>query len=75
MLLETSVACREDGSLEVARGSMRLHVDADHDPAAYRIDVDDARYLSDLGISPSRHRSRATHPRRPTRRSETESSS
>lgn len=75
MLLETSVACREDGSLEVARGSMRLHVDADHDSAAYRIDVDDARYLSDLGISPSRHRSRATHPRRPTRRSETESSS
>jgi len=75
MLLETSVACREDGSLEVARGSMRLHVDADHDAAAYRIGVDDANFLSDLGISPSRHRSRATHPRRRARRSETESSS
>ncbi len=75
MLLEASVACREDGTLEVARGSMRLHVDADHDAAAYRIDIDDARFLSDIGISPSRHRSRGTHPRRIDRSSETEPSS
>ena len=75
MLLETSVACREDGKLEVARGNMRLHVDADHDPAVYRIGADDARFLSDIGISPSRHRSCAAHPRRSNQRSETESSS
>lgn len=65
MLLETSMACREDGSVEVKRGTMKLHVDANRDGADYRIGVDDAQFLSNLGISPSRHRSRRTGPLRP----------
>jgi len=57
MMLETSLVCGEDGSLEVGRGTMRLHVDQDHAKPEYRIDVDDARFLSSLGISAGRHRS------------------
>lgn len=57
MMLETSLACGDDGSLEVGRGTMRLHVADDTASAEYRIGVDDARFLSSIGISAGRHRS------------------
>jgi hypothetical protein len=64
MLLETSLACAEDGSLEVERGRLRLHVDTEPEEVAYRIDADDARLLASLGISVSRHRSKTSGARR-----------
>jgi hypothetical protein len=57
MMLETSVACGEDGSLEVGQGTMRLHIEENATPPEYRIGVDDARFLSSIGISAGRHRS------------------
>jgi hypothetical protein len=57
MMLETSLVCGEDGSLEVGRGTMRLHVEEDAAAPEYRIGVDDARFLSSIGISAGRHRS------------------
>lgn len=57
MLLETSVACGEDGSLEAGQGTMRLHIEEGATVPEYRIGVDDARFLSSLGISAGRHRS------------------
>jgi len=56
MLVETSVACDEHGELDVAKGTLRLHVDDERDAVGYRIDVDDARWLSSLGIAAGRHR-------------------
>ena len=50
MLVETSLACDENGTL-------RLHIDTDRDTLDYRIGVDDAALLSSLGITPGRHRS------------------
>ncbi len=60
MLLEASLVCRENGSLGVEDGSVRIHVDPSQAAARYRIDSDDAAFLSSLGISPTRHRSRPT---------------
>jgi hypothetical protein len=57
MMVETSVACGEDGSLEVGQGTMRLHVEENGAAPEYRIGVDDARFLSSIGISAGRHRS------------------
>jgi hypothetical protein len=57
MMLETSLACGEDGSVEVGRGTMRLHVGESSSTPEYRIGVDDARFLSSIGISIGRHRS------------------
>jgi hypothetical protein len=57
MMLETSVACGEDGSLEAGQGTMRLHIEENSTTPEYRIGVDDARFLSSLGISAGRHRS------------------
>ena len=66
MLLETSLACGEDGSIEVERGTLRLHVDAESGSSPeYRIDTADARFLSSLGISAGRHRSRSNNLSRP----------
>ena len=65
MLLETSLACAEDGSLEVERGRLHLHVDSEPEAVSYRIDADDARLLASLGISASLHRSNNTGSRRP----------
>ena len=58
MLLEASLVCREDGTLAAEDGSVRIHVDPSQAAARYRIDSDDAAFLSSLGISPTRHRSR-----------------
>lgn len=57
MLVETSLACDENGAVEAEAGTMRLHIDTDRDTLDYRIDIDDASLLSSLGISPGRHRS------------------
>ena len=59
MMLETSLVCGEDGSVEVGRGTMRLHVGERSSPPDYRIGVDDARFLSSIGISVGRYRSPA----------------
>ena len=61
MLLETSLACGESGSVEVDSGTLRMHVDTvDPTIPEYRLDVADARFLSSLGISAGRHRSTST---------------
>ena len=65
MMLETSLACREDGSVEIGRGTMRLHVGENGSMPEYRIGVDDARFLSSIGISAGRHRSTSGRVRRP----------
>ena len=57
MLVETSLACDDNGVIESETGTMRLHVDADREGANYRINVDDASWLGSLGIAPGRHRS------------------
>jgi hypothetical protein len=58
VLLETSLACCESGSVEVDKGVLRMHVGtADSAIPEYRLDVADARFLSSLGISAGRHRS------------------
>jgi hypothetical protein len=57
MMVETSLACGEDGSIEAGRGTMRLHVAENSAMPEYRIGVDDARFLSSIGISAGRHRS------------------
>lgn len=56
MLVETSLACDEDGLVEAETGTMRLHVDTDRQQPNYRIGVDDASLLSSLGIATGRHR-------------------
>jgi len=60
MMLEASLVCRDNGALDVEEGSIHIHVDPAEATADYRIDSSDARLLSSLGISPSRHRSRFT---------------
>lgn len=74
MMLEASLACGEDGSLDVERGTLRLHVQSDDLAPEFRMDVADAKFLASLGISPVRHRSNGTTVRRaePERDSENE---
>jgi hypothetical protein len=64
MLLEASLVCRDSGVFDVEDGSIHIHVDPSGVSADYRIDATDAKLLSSLGISPSRHRSRPTPARR-----------
>ena len=72
MLLEASVACRDDGSIELEQGTLRLHVDVDRATAEYRLDSQDVRVLSSLGIAAGRHRSPAESSHRPPADRETE---
>jgi hypothetical protein len=65
MMLETSLVCGEDGSVEAGRGTMRLHVGESSSAPDYRIGVDDARFLSSIGISVGRYRSPAKKTPRP----------
>lgn len=57
MLLEASLVCRENGTVAVEDGAVRIHVDPSQASARYRLDASDAAFLSSLGISPTRHRS------------------
>ena len=69
MLLETSLACGDDGSIgfvetmDMVPG--QLANQCDPTSPEYRIDTADARFLSSLGISTSRHRSRSNKGSRP----------
>jgi len=63
MLLESSLVCRDGGVLDGEEGTIHIHVDPSDAEVSYRLDADDARLLSTLGISPTRHRSRRTRPR------------
>ena len=63
MLLESSLVCREGGVLEMEEGAIHIHVDPSEADVNYLIDADDARLLSTLGISPTRHRSPRSRPR------------
>ena len=65
MLLESSLVCSDGGVLQAEEGSIHIHVDPREADSSYRLDADDARFLTDLGISPTRHRSRRTRPLRP----------
>ena len=67
MFLEASLLCRRDDEAVPGVDPLRIHVGVTHDEAEYRIDVDDARWLASLGISPTRHRSQPKHPLPPLR--------
>ncbi len=58
MLLEASVVCREDGELAADGGSLHIHANPQERKLTYRINLQDAAFLTSLGISPTRHRSR-----------------
>lgn len=57
MLLEAALVCRENGTLAVEDGAVRIHVDPSQATVRYRLDSTDAALLTALGISPTRHRS------------------
>ncbi len=58
MLLDAAVACRKDGALDVEKAALHVHADPEPPQVSYRINREDANLLGELGISPSRHRSR-----------------
>jgi len=62
MIMEASLVCREDGKSAVEDTSLHIHIDPAQEQVRYRIDLNDAKLLSSLGISPSRHRSPASRP-------------
>ena len=63
MLLEASLVCSGGGPLEAEEGTIHIHIDPRNADTNYLLDADDARFLSSLGISPTRHRSRRSRPR------------
>lgn len=63
MLLESSLVCRDSGVVSARDATLHIHVDPTEAEAVYRIDADDARFLTSLGISPTRHRARQSHRR------------
>jgi len=73
MMLETSLACGEDGAVEVGRGTMRLHVGENSSTPEYRIGVEDARFLASVGISIGRYRSPSKRLSRPQTEPDSES--
>lgn len=64
MLIESSLVCSDSGAVQSREGTVHIHVDPSSAATSYRIDAEDARLLTSLGISPTRHRSRPSH-RRP----------
>jgi len=64
MLIESSLVCSDSSAPEVREGTIHIHVDPSSAETAYRIDAEDARLLTSLGISPTRHRARGSR-RRP----------
>ena len=60
MLVETSLACEKNGTVEVEAGTMRLHSDSDRESPEYRLGVSDVSCLSSLGIAPGKHRANGT---------------
>jgi hypothetical protein len=62
MMLEASVACSQDGDVESEGASLHVHADPEPERVAYRLNLQDAMWLSSLGISPTRHRSTKPSP-------------
>ena len=60
MLLEASVACSEDEAARKSGASIHIHTRTEPARISYRINLQDAAFLSSVGISPSKHRSPAT---------------
>ncbi len=57
MLMEAALVCRDEGGSPVEASSLHIHVDPTAEKVKYRISPTDARLLTRLGISPTRHRS------------------
>jgi hypothetical protein len=57
MMLEASVACRNDGEPEIEEASLHIHAEPGQGKVSFRMNLQDAAFLASLGISPSRHRS------------------
>ncbi len=62
MVLEATLLCRHDENTDPIQGELRIHVGGNRTDAEYRIGSEDARWLTSIGVSPTRHRS---HPQRP----------
>ena len=62
LFLEASLVCRYDENTDQAKRALRIQVGANPGDTEYRLGSDDARWLSSIGISPTRHRS---HPQPP----------
>jgi hypothetical protein len=60
MLLEASVACSEEAASGKGNASIHIHTRGEPARISYRINLQDAAFLSSVGISPSRYRSPAT---------------
>lgn len=60
MMLESTLVCRDSGVVHATEGTIHIHVDPSDAETTYRIDADDARLLTSLGISPSRHRAHSS---------------
>ena len=57
MFLEASLMCRQDESIGGDAAVLHIHVDTTHREAEYLLDASDARWLSAIGISPTKNRS------------------
>jgi len=62
MFLEASLVCRHDENTDRAERALRIQVGANLGNTKYLLGSDDARWLSSIGISPTRHRSHPQHP-------------
>jgi len=60
MLLEASVACKDEEDDGKEKASVHIHTRGEPARVSYRINLQDAGFLSSLGISPSRYRSPAS---------------
>lgn len=57
MFLEASLMCRQDESIGGDAAVLHIHVGTNHRDAEYLLDASDARWLSAIGISPTKNRS------------------
>ena len=62
MFLEAALCCRSGDNADSTEGTLRIRIGTTHSESDYLLVPDDARWLSSIGISPTRHRS---HPQRP----------
>jgi hypothetical protein len=62
MILEAALGCRSGDSAKSTEGILRIRIGTTQGKSEYRLLPDDARWLTAIGISPTRHRS---HPQRP----------
>lgn len=62
VILEGALLSRQDEDVDPMHGALRIHVGTTDRKAEYRLASEDARWLTSIGISPTKHRS---HPQRP----------